>query len=172
MTRQTKGKRNKQKKRKEKGKERAAYPLIPSRESQRKLHSRRARPAFFPCVTRASLPVQTLLSLLRKLSSGVDAPYPRTPQETQNCLRGLLPKPLARGRFAAFRIKSGVATLPPRLPTEPALLFSAPRIRKRRCGVISTAAENSHEATAAQSTGRYHGSGEVEWEQMTFHGME
>ena len=99
MTRQTKEKRDKQDERKEKkrkGKKRP-IPSSPSRESRRKLHSRRARPTFFPCVAPASLLAQILPSLLRKLPSGVYAPYPGTLQENQNRLCGLLlPKPLAR----------------------------------------------------------------------------
>ena len=100
---------NKTKERKKKKeREKVAYPLIPQQEEP-KLHSRRTRPAFFPCVAPASLLAQILLSLLRKLPSGADAPYPGALQEHQNRLRGLLlPKPLARG---------GPRILPPmRLP--------------------------------------------------------
>ena len=128
MTHQTKEKRNRQNERNEKEKGKAAYPLVPSRESQRKLHSRRAQPAFFPCVTRDSLPVQILLSLLRKLSSGADAPYPGTLQENQNRLRGLLlPKPLAQGGPRVFP----PMRLPDFLPQFPDLGQPGPTLREQ-----------------------------------------
>ena len=126
MIRQTKEKRDNQDERKEKKKEKECpIPSSPSRESRRKLPSQRARPAFFPCVAPASLLAQILLSLLRKLPSGADTPYPGTLQEIQNRLRGLLlPKPLARGgprMFPPMRLSDFLPQFPDLGQTGPAL---------------------------------------------------
>ena len=106
MPRQTKEKRNKQ--------NRNQSSLSPRpQQGEPKETTLPAGPArLLPCVTRASLLVQTVLSLLRKLSSGSDAPYPGALQENQNRLRGLLPKPLGPQMFPPMRLPDFLPQFP------------------------------------------------------------